>query len=767
MRRSVLALLTLSLIPAVVVAQDDWPKEIEFTEGALTVYQPQAESYEGDLLEGRSAVSWAAAEGGPPLFGAVWLSMRVDVDRDERMVYVRELEVPQVRFPDASEEDQTRLAAYLERELPKWDLPLSMDRLIADLGLLSEASTEGLKSDPPKILYEQEPAVLVRYDGEPKLEGFDGPGGTKLERVVNTPFLVVRDGATYWLSGGGELWYSASDPMGTWVPASRVPSEISQLVDPDQATDDAIDTEGPPPKIVTVTVPAELIVSDGPPAWSPVEGTDDLLYMNNSDSSVLLDINTQRYYTVLSGRWYSGTYIDGEWKVEHVPNDELPEAFADIPEEAPTGDVLAHVAGTQQAREAVLDNAIPQTAEVKRDDTSYSVSYDGSPDFETVEGARDDLEYAVNTAKPVFKLYSTYYSCDQGVWYQSASPTGPWRVCAEVPDAIYSIPPSHPHYNVTYVTVYDVTPQTVVVGYTPGYTGSYYSHGCVVYGTGWYYNPWYGPYYYPRSWTWGMRVHYNPWYGWSFGLTFSNGPFRFGFGWGGGYGGYYRPPYYGGWWGMGGYRPYPRPYPHGGYNKINIDNSINVNINNPNINVGNRVNIGNQINAGNNIYKRPANADRVASTRDRARPAATPARDRPNDLVTDRAGNVYKRDPSGGWQSRESGQWKPAEGLDRPTARPATPSVPSTRPSTRPSTPSVPSTRPSARPSTPSVPSTRPMTPTTRPSTRPSQPQMGRPPVQSTRPQLESSYSSRQRGTSRMQSAPRPSGGARPTPRRR
>jgi hypothetical protein len=48
------------------------------------------------------------------------------------------------------------------------------------------------------------------------------------------------------------------------------------------------------------------------------------------------------------------------------------------------------------------------------------------------------------------------------------------------------------------VKVYDVTPEVVYVGYTPGYYGSYYYHGAVVYGSGWYYTPWYGPYYYPR-----------------------------------------------------------------------------------------------------------------------------------------------------------------------------------------------------------------------------------------------------------------------------
>ena len=89
------------------------------------------------------------------------------------------------------------------------------------------------------------------------------------------------------------------------------------------------------------------------------------------------------------------------------------------------------------------------------------------------------------------------------------------------------------------------TPDVVYVGYTPGYTGSYVSHGCVVYGTGWWYRPWWGHYYYPRPSTWGFHVRWNPWWGWSFGLSYTSGPFRFSIGWGG-YGGY---PRYGGWWG--------------------------------------------------------------------------------------------------------------------------------------------------------------------------------------------------------------------------
>jgi hypothetical protein len=280
----------------------------------------------------------------------------------------------------------------------------------------------------------------------------------------------------------------------------------------------------------------------------------------------------------------------------------------------------------------------------------------------------------------------------------SNSATGPWTVATEIPDAIYKIPVSNPHHNVTYVKVYDVTPQVVYVGYTPGYYGSYYSHGAVVYGTGWYYQPWYGPYYYPRYPTWGLHMTYNPWYGWGVGVSWTNGPFRFTF------------SSHGGWWGVGGYRPYPRPVVYGGYRKTNI-----------NINVDNSINIGggrNRPETRPNVYNRPENRDRNME-----RPAipsdrqARPANNMQNNVLTDRSGNVYQRNPDGDWSQRENGRWSQPQNLDRPTQSPST--RPSQRPTTRPST------------GIDSFPS---------PSTRPA-----------TRPQLERDYNARQQGAQRAQ----------------
>jgi hypothetical protein len=55
--------------------------------------------------------------------------------------------------------------------------------------------------------------------------------------------------------------------------------------------------------LIVKTEPTELVVSDGPPTWTPVEGIE-LLYMENTDANAFLELTTQRYYVLLSGRWY-------------------------------------------------------------------------------------------------------------------------------------------------------------------------------------------------------------------------------------------------------------------------------------------------------------------------------------------------------------------------------------------------------------------------------------------------------------------------------
>jgi hypothetical protein len=140
------------------------------------------------------------------------------------------------------------------------------------------------------------------------------------------------------------------------------------------------------PEIVVRTAPAELIQTDGEPDYEPVAGTN-LLRVKNSDTTILMDIGTQLNFILIAGRWYASPSLVGPWK--YVKGEDLPADFARIPSGSDLGDeVLASVPGTQEAKEAMLENQIPTTAEVDRKTVTVTVTYDGDPKFEAIEGTK-------------------------------------------------------------------------------------------------------------------------------------------------------------------------------------------------------------------------------------------------------------------------------------------------------------------------------------------------------------------------------------------
>jgi hypothetical protein len=575
--------------------------------------------------------------------------------------------------------------------------------------------------------------------------------------------VILKYKSTYYLASD-TMWFEAWSITGPWTEARSLPKDI-QEVDKQlkqqmaeqggaqPAEEDVGDSRVP--EIVVSNVPAELIFIDGKLEFEPLSASE-IMMVSNTDSDVVFEIASQSYYVLLSGRWYRTKDLDnGPWT--WVANDELPEQFAEIPAESDVGYLRSSVAGTEEAREALLEQSVPQTAAVQTTaGASFNVTYDGAPEFKPIDGT--GMTYAVNTTAAVIWSGGRYYACDQGIWYDSASATGPWTVSKHVPDEIYTIPPSNPLYNVTYVKVYDSTPEVVYVGYTPGYTSSYVSHGCVVYGTGWWYRPWWGPWYYPRPATWGFHVRWSPWFGWGFGASWSTGRFTFSIGFGG-----WGRGWRGGWWGPMMWRPHPWAASRVGFRagyRAGYRHGYRAGAA-----AGNRPAHYGGARQNSNIYSRQGNSDRVARTQDRAggnRQQPTVARDRANNVYTDKSGNVYRRNENGSWDRRDSGGWSKAD-VPSSGTRPSTGNQPSTRPSTgtQPSTGSRPSTgtQPSTRPSTGSRPSTQPSS-GSRPSTS-SRPSTGYTPSTSS---LNRDYSARQRGSTRSSQyggGSRPSGGSR------
>ncbi len=641
--------LALSAVSAEAQDEDGWPRELDASQHTIIMYQPQLETFEGNEVTVRAAMSATKDGETMPMFGVVWMSARVETDRDTRMVEVLDITVSNVRFPEATDEGQEALANLIEEEVPKWELTLSLDRLLAGLELVEKERTvsEDLNNAPPKIVFTTSPTVLVTIDGEPRMQAIEN---TNLTRVVNAPFTIILypGTQTYYLYAGDDKWYSTRDLMGDWAVTIGVPDEVAVHAPVDSAVDvgepeDGDVAEGPAPNIMVATEPTELIVSAGEPEYSALAGTD-LLYLSNSESDVLLEIESQLYYVILSGRWYAAESMAGPFA--YVPADELPGSFTNIPPESDMGHLLVWVPGTLEAKEAILDNEIPQTTAVDRNVT-LEVTYDGEPKFEPIEDT--EMLYAVNTSSSVIRVGDKYYACSEAIWFVADDPQGPWVVADMIPQEISTIPPSSPVYNVKYVYVYDSTPEVVYVGYTPGYTGSFVYGGTIVYGTGYYYPAWYGTVYYPRPATWGFHMRYNPWYGWSFGFSYSTGPFTFGIGFGG---------YHGGWWGPVGYRGYHRGYHRGWHHGYRAGYRAGAR-------TGYRAGYR-SANRQNNIYNRPQNRarnDQRARTANRQR--ANTAPNRSNNVYADRNGNVQRRNQDGSWQQRGQGGWQSSGGIDR------------------------------------------------------------------------------------------------------
>ena len=485
-----------------------WPKEFEARDSRIVIYEPQLETFRGSRMTSRAAVSVTREKDSEPVFGGVWLDAVVSTDADRRTVTPVVIKVSEVRFPSLSGDEAARLRQDIGDEIVRWNLKYSVDALLAEVKLIEEqkAAAEGLKAEVPKILFRNGPAVLLTLEDKP---AWGKSTDSAYQRLENNAAFVVRNER----SGDNYLrippfWWTSTDLHGPWQPAETIPQAVEdQWKNEPQPQLPSTDLGPlPRPEVIPLTGAAELVWTDGAPQYAPIAGTD-LLYVRNTESDVFLETRTQTRYALFSGRWYRSPQSKDAW--EFVASDQLPADFGRIPITSEKRHVLACVAGTPQAREAVQNAEIPQTEAVKPGPApDLQATYDGEPQFTDIPDL--GLQYAVNTPYSIFHVPGRYYWCFDGIWYDSPFAVGPWYVCVGVPRVIYLIPPSCPHYYVTYCHIFGATPNAVYVGYYPGYRGCYAWHGSVVYGTGWHYRPWIGTHCYTRPVTWGLGVQYNP-----------------------------------------------------------------------------------------------------------------------------------------------------------------------------------------------------------------------------------------------------------------
>jgi len=557
--------------PAAFASESPWPLIIETDRGTLTVFSPEFNSLKESVLFAQSALILQPTGDEEPSFGSAWLSARIEIDQNVGAVRTLDVKVEDLRFLPTGPKNTGDFYGILKDEIPLESFAPPLDALNAQLRIAERErqAAQNLRNLPPKVLITREPATLVMIDGEPELRPIEN---SRVMRVVNTPsFLLFDTTARRFYLYQDSHWFAAENIRASWTVTAQPPMEISVLEPKAEAGFDNRPVSDAAPRVLVATEPTEIIVLDGEPLYKMLEGNE-LLYLANTESDVLLDLGSQRHFVLLSGRWFSSWSLEGPWTYE--PAHRLPKLFSKIPLRSAKGHLLSHIAGTPQAEEAVREGQIPRIAAIQRSEASLEVFYDGPPRFEPIAGTR--MYYAVNSQTPVIELEQRYYAVQEGVWYEAEHANGPWILCDSVPDEIRNLPPESPLYHVKYVHVYHSTPETVYVGYTPGYHLSYILHGALVFGTGYTYSPWFGSYYYPWPYTWGFHARYDPWYGWGFGFGLNFGywwwsPYTY-------YSHHHHVHYWGdhshrdssrkrhpgdrrrknGWWGPGGYRQHDR-----------------------------------------------------------------------------------------------------------------------------------------------------------------------------------------------------------------
>ena len=131
-------------------------------------------------------------------------------------------------------------------------------------------------------------------------------------------------------------------------------------------------------------------------------------------------------------RWYRALSLAGPWTF--VASTALPASFKQIPPKGtPASVILASVAGTPQAQEAVIANSIPQTASVLRvNGPTFTPVFDGAPTYRPIAGT--SLQYVVNARIPVIVVNpASFYAVEAGVWFTAPGLTSPWVVATSVP----------------------------------------------------------------------------------------------------------------------------------------------------------------------------------------------------------------------------------------------------------------------------------------------------------------------------------------------
>ena len=469
-------------------ADSAYPREYRGSDGTVVLNQPVIRDWAGlRTLSGHIPLS-IQTTAGDTWKGSVSFEVETRINLDERHVSLDHLQLDSWTFDQGTLPESLR--GLVRDAFNEAAGHVSLDKVLralpADFQIPgAENAPPRLNFDPPRIVVSDRPMRLMLIDGQPSMQAIDS---TDLEYVINTDWDVFhhKPSDRWFVLDNGHWLANTMLSSGDWLTRFDLPADFETLqlnsYWPQVAA--ALPPRPADQKPLPFTIsyePTELIVIDGDAQMEVIPGTV-LRYVKNTRSDLFL--LADRYYLLVSGRWFVTKDLKRMWSAVK----QLPAAFASIPADHEKFYVLAAVPGTEQARLAMIEAAIPRYAEVSLDaGDGLESPYAGDPSFVPIEGT--NLQRGENTPFQVIRHNNFYYLCHDGAWFSSSRPQGPWQVASELPEAIYTIPPTDPAYNVTFVRLekFDDSSKKAAYSQTSGYHRVYSNGYSTVYGTGWYY----------------------------------------------------------------------------------------------------------------------------------------------------------------------------------------------------------------------------------------------------------------------------------------
>ncbi|MEJ2298442.1 MAG: carbohydrate-binding family V/XII [Woeseiaceae bacterium] len=178
-----------------------------------------------------------------------------------------------------------------------------------------------------------------------------------------------------------------------------------------------------PPEIIFRDELSVLVLYDGEPRYSAVEGSDYERVLNTP--VVVVRRKGSRDHYLSSGRfWYESSDPMGPWTSTNSPPNDLVRMLPE-PDEAESGPATPP---------AIVTADVP----------TELISTQGEPEWQPLQGG--DILYVANTESPWLRDLSTnnMYVLLSGRWYRSKSADGPWTFVPsdELPASFANIPPA-------------------------------------------------------------------------------------------------------------------------------------------------------------------------------------------------------------------------------------------------------------------------------------------------------------------------------------